>query len=82
MLGLTSLRLRLIDDWRQAWKWSSMRFLGIGIAIQGVLQTAPGSVTQYVPQWILQTAGTISFACMIAAAFGRVTKVERKDDAA
>lgn len=79
LIPLTTLRLRLIDGWQHAWKFSSMRFLAFGGAIQMVLQTAPGSVTQYVPQWVLQTAGTVSFACMIFAALGRVTKVEKSD---
>ena len=79
LIPLTALRLRLIDDSNKAWKFSSMRFLAVGGAIQGALQAAPGSVTQYVPQWALQAAGTISFACIIMAGLGRLTVVEKND---
>ena len=79
LIPLTALRLRLIDDSNKAWKFSSIRFLTVGGAIQGALQTAPGSVTQYVPQWALSTAGTISFACIIMAGLGRLTVVEKND---
>lgn len=73
-----NIRLKLIKDWKQAHKWSSIRFLAAAGALQAALQ-APSYVTQYLPQWVLQWASTASFACLFLAAFGRITKVEKVD---
>lgn len=78
MMLWTGTRLKLIEDWQQSWRWSSMRFIAIGGAIQAAL-LAPQAILQYVPQFVLQTAATISFVCIVLAAFGRVTQVEKKD---
>jgi xanthine/uracil permease len=75
---MLNVRLRLINDWRQAHKWSSMRFLAVSAALQASLQ-APAYVTQYLPQWVLQGASTASFACLFLAGLGRITKLEKND---
>lgn len=76
---LPSIKVRLIDDWHQSWRWSSMRFLALGGAIQAAL-LAPDRILQYIPTWVLQTASTVSFVCLIAAGLGRVTIVEKRDE--
>jgi hypothetical protein len=50
----TVLRLRVITDWRHAWKWSSMRFLALGGVIQGAIITTPDAVKEHVPEWVMQ----------------------------
>lgn len=77
-MSIASFRLRLNSDWKQAHKWSSIRFLALSAALQGALQ-APAYVTQYLPQWVLQSASTASFVCLFLAGFGRITKLERTD---
>jgi len=73
-----NIRLRLNNDWREAHKWSSMRFLALSAALQSALQ-APAYITQYLPQWVLQWTSVASFACLFLAALGRVTTMEKKD---
>lgn len=75
---MTSIRIKLIEDWHQCWRWSSMRFLALGAALQGALQ-APAYVTQYLPSWVLQATSTASFAFLILAGLGRITRVEKHD---
>lgn len=75
---MTSLRLKLVDDWHQAWKWSSMRFLGIsGLAelILKYFKDIPQEITQYIDPHVLSWIATGSF---ILAGVGRLTQVEKK----
>lgn len=72
--------LRLIDDWHRAWKWSSIRFLALGASCQTVVVTCPAQVAQHVPEWVWQGLSIFSLICMVAAAAGRVTTVEKPND--
>ena len=76
-MELMGIRLRLINGWHNCWRWSSIRFLGLGGAIQGALLTTPDRVLQYLPQWVLQGAALISFGCIVAAGVGRITVAEK-----
>lgn len=71
------LRLRLVDDYRQAWKWSSIRFLLLGGAVQTTVVTCPAAVAQHVPEWVWQCLSCFSLFCILAAAAGRVTTTEK-----
>lgn len=79
MIPLTGLRIRLTDDWKQSWRWSSMRFLALGAACQTVVVTCPAQVAQHVPEWVWQWLSVFSVVCMLLAAAGRVTKMEKPD---
>lgn len=70
------MHLRLVDDARKAWKWSSMRCLALGATTQGVVVGCPMQVAQHVPEWVWQSLSIFSLACMIAAAAGRITTTE------
>ena len=74
---LNGLRIRLVDDWKQAHRWSSMRFLAIGGAAALVLKTTPDSVLAYAPGWMLQGLSIVSIASFFLAGLGRVTQVEK-----
>ncbi|WP_244130598.1 hypothetical protein [Burkholderia gladioli] len=30
---MVEVKIRLVDDWKEAWKWSEMRLLAIGAAV-------------------------------------------------
>lgn len=70
------MRLRLIDNWRQAHKFSSVWFLGIAAAAQSALMI-PGLVLQYAPTWLLQTLATLA---IVGAFVGRLTTTEKPND--
>lgn len=74
------MKLRLVDDWHQAWKWSSMRFLGLSGFAELVLKfykDIPQEVSQYIEPKVLSYIATGSF---ILAALGRITQVDKHDD--
>ena len=75
MLG--GLRVSRVDGWKQAPRWSSMRFLALGGAAQLALVTTPQRVLDYAPGWALQAMSVLSLACIFLAGLGRVTKVEK-----
>lgn len=80
LVPLTKIRLRLIDDYHKAWKFSSMRFLALGGSVQLAIVAAPDKVTQHVPEWIMSGLSTFALVCIVAAGIGRVTTTEHKDD--
>lgn len=70
------LRLRLINDWHQAWRWSSIRLMAVSGVLQAVLLAFPEKMAQYVPYWVMSTLATTSLAILLLAGFARITKVE------
>lgn len=73
---LTNIRLRFINDWRHAWRWSSVRFLAAGAVVQTGVVTCPAPVAQHVPEWVWQVLSCFALACMLLAGFGRITTTE------
>jgi hypothetical protein len=71
------MKLRLIEDWHHAYRWSSMRFLAAGGTAQLALATAPQRVLDYAPQWALQGLSAFSLACILLAGLGRITTTEK-----
>lgn len=79
MLG-TKLRLRLTNDWHQAWRWSSVRFLAIGAVAQGaVVSSDRMGLSAHVPEWVLSGLSTFALFCIFAAGVGRITTTEPRD---
>lgn len=76
---LKRVNLRLVDDAHHAWKWSSMRFLALGGVVQGAVVTCPAAVSEHLPDWVMSSASTFSFCCIIAAGLGRITTTEKSD---
>lgn len=72
-----SLRLRLIDDWHQAWRWSSVRLIAVSGAMQAALLAFP--LKDYVPGWIVSSLATATLFITLAAAAGRVLTTEKPD---
>lgn len=72
-----NLRLRLIDDWRNGWKFSSNRLIAVGIAVQVSLLAFPDKLLQYVPPSVLAALTVFALACAI---LGRLTTMEPRHD--
>ena len=57
--------MKLVENWRSAWKWLSVQF----IAAQVVWQTLPAEATAVIPaEW----HGTITLALAVGALVGRM----------
>lgn len=70
-------KLKLIADWRNAWRWSSIRFLAAGGVVQGALLAFPTQLQQYLPPWLLTGLSEFALFCIIAGGVGRITTMER-----
>lgn len=67
------MQLRLIPDWRRAWKWSSVRFVAVAAGLQLTLLAFPQQLQAALPEWVVQ--GT-ALLCLVGAALGRITTTE------
>lgn len=70
------MTLHLIPDWKQAWKYSSVRIAAAGAAVQGALLAFPMQLQQYLPAWVLSTLSVFALGCLILAIAGRITTTE------
>lgn len=73
---LTALRLRLVDDWQQAWKWSSVRFAAAGGVVQAALLAFPAQLQVYLPGWLMTGLSIFSLAAVALTIAGRITTTE------
>lgn len=76
---LQRFNLRLVDDARNSWKWSSMRLLALGGVTQTAVVSCPAAIAQHVPEWVWQALSCFSLFCIIAAGVGRITTTEKPD---
>lgn len=65
--------MQLIWNWKDAWRWMSVRLIAASAGLQVSLLAFPQQLSQYIPQWILQT---LAVACLVGAVLGRVTTSE------
>jgi hypothetical protein len=67
------MQFRLIPDWKHAWRWSSVRLVGVAAGMQITLMAFPQQLQANLPPWLLQGA---SILCLVGAALGRITTTE------
>lgn len=75
-----TLRLRLIDGWHHAWKFSSIRFLALGAACQTAVITTPPQIAAHIDEHVWQGLSYFSLACIVLAGAGRITTTEKPNE--
>lgn len=65
-----AMRFHLIWNWKEAWRWMSIRLIALAASLQITLMAFPQELQQYVPGWLMQG---LAIACLAGAALGRVT---------
>lgn len=80
--NLAALRLRLIDDWRKAYKFATIQFatffvflFGLGPSLVNSWSFIPDDLKNALPQG---TARWLALAAFLLTLLGRVTKLDRK----
>lgn len=68
--------MRLIDEWRQAWRWFSCQAMALAAAVQGAWAAVPADMKAHIPAGIV-TAATITL--LVAGIGGRLVKQERRE---
>jgi hypothetical protein len=66
-----ALRARIVDDWRQAWRWLSVQAMAAAVLFPTVLGTLPERYQNSIPdRWVLR----ITIALIIIGIAGRLFK--------
>lgn len=80
MTLLGKIEARLVADWRQAWKWSSVRVAVLAGAIAGWAASDPNGFSNAVdllPPWARPLLG---MAVTTSAILSRISSVKAKND--
>ena len=67
--------IKLVDDWRDWWRWYSSHCIGAALALQGAWLEVPDDLRASVPSWALQG---ITAALLVLGFVGRLVNQERK----
>jgi hypothetical protein len=68
--------MKLIDEWKQAWRMFSVQAMAAGVALQGAYVAMPDTFQQLIPhEWMHY----ISIALLVLGLFGRLVQQSPKD---
>jgi len=70
-LGLAhwAIQMRLVHDWKNAWRWFSVQAIGVAMALQGGWYMVPDDLRSSVPEWL---ASAITGAILALGVIGRL----------
>jgi len=67
--------MRLVEEWRIAWRWFSMQAMALVVAIQGAWAALPDDLKQHFPGRLVTA---VSVALLLLGIGGRLVS-QRKD---
>lgn len=68
--------MKLIDEWKQAYKWISVRCMGLAISIQGAWAAISDDMKTHIPSWLVTT---LTIGILILGVGGRLIKQGKGD---
>lgn len=71
MARIARKKLQLVDGWRNAWSWISVKCMVLAGAIQGAWLFIPDDMKASIPQNVLQV---VTFVLLGVGVAGRLTK--------
>lgn len=74
--------MKLVNNWRRAWRWSSVRLSALGAVLMGAAEVAGSSWAALPPDVrdAIPHAPTIALVLFVLVPVARVFKREGKDD--
>lgn len=70
------MKLRLVDDWKSAWRWFSMHCMGLAVVVQGAWEFMPADLKgQLSDDWVRGIAAVL----LVLGILGRLIKQGDKD---
>lgn len=72
--------MRLIEDWRHAWRFASVWASGVGFSVLTVWTIMPPAVRDVVPDWIEVIVGAVLFGGVLLARVTDQPKIREKRD--
>lgn len=61
--------MKLVSNWRKAWRWASVQFMALAAAAQVAWETLPPEALAVIP---VDWRGYITLGLVVAAMIGRV----------
>lgn len=74
---MKKIKLQVIEDWRNAWKWISVNAMIAAGAIQGAWLQMPDDLKAHVPPQLVSGA---TIALLVLGVVGRLIKQGASDD--
>jgi hypothetical protein len=71
------MKLKLIENWRNAWKWFSIHAMVCAAAIQGAWLQVSDDMKAHIPSYLISG---LTIALLILGIVGRVIKQGAEDD--
>ena len=66
--------MKLVDDWKSAWKFLSVQFVAAAGSVQLAVLAFPDTLRQYLPDWMTHLVAVLLLA---AAVLGRLVDQKR-----
>lgn len=76
------LKARLVDDWRNAWRWWSVRWNALGTVLLPLLTAVPAMPAEVQAMLPLKARALAAGLYMLVGIAFRVTQQKRRPDAA
>lgn len=67
--------MRLVTEWRSAWKWLSVQFVAAAGTVQLSVLAFPETIRQYLPDWLTHA---LAVALLAGAVLGRLIDQKAK----
>ncbi|OZI26723.1 hypothetical protein CAL26_05215 [Bordetella genomosp. 9] len=69
--------MKLVDNWRQAWRWFSMHCMATATAIQGAYIALPDDMRRSIPLWAV---ALLTMAILGLGVLGRLIDQRKEGD--
>jgi len=67
--------MKLVANWKSAWKWFSVQFVAAAGAIQLSVLAFPETVRAWLPDWLTHVLAVL---LLLAAALGRLVEQKKR----
>ncbi len=69
--------IKLVEDWRKAWKWFSVNVMVAAAAIQGAWLQIPEDMKSHIPEALVSG---VTIGLLVLGVAGRIVKQGGEDD--
>lgn len=73
--GVPMNKVRLVEDWKSAWRWFSVQAMALSAALTAAWQFVPDDLKSSLPAWVPPAMGIAILALGIA---GRIVEQPKK----
>ena len=67
--------MKLVANWKSAWKWFSVQFVAAAGAVQLSVLAFPDTVRAWLPDWLTHVLAVL---LLLAAALGRLVEQKKR----